>query len=117
MAGEPTFFLRYWVLNRGLMSLEEGVRGWTFKPARTLGLRDRGLLQVGMAADIVIFDEAAIDEGPQEQVRDFPADETRMISRGFGIAATIVNGEVMTRNGQHTGARSGRVLRSTDYRV
>jgi N-acyl-D-amino-acid deacylase len=115
MAGEPTYFLRYWVLQRGLMSLEEGVRAWTFKPAMAFGLNDRGLIRPGMAADIIVFDERTIDEGPQEMVQDFPAGETRFISRGKGIAASVVNGTVVTRDGKHTGRLPGRVLRSTDY--
>ena len=115
IAGEPTYFLRYWVLTRGIMSLEEGIRAWTFKPAMAFGIRDRGLIRPGMAADLVVFDEKTIEEGPQEQVQDFPAGETRYISKGKGITATIVNGNVLTKDGKHTGVMPGRVLRSTQY--
>jgi N-acyl-D-aspartate/D-glutamate deacylase len=92
------------------MSLEEGVRKLTFMVASIFGLRDRGLLRPGMAADLVLFDPAAVRECEPEMVRDLPAGEKRLIQKALGIEMTIVNGEVLVDRGEHTGALPGRVL-------
>ncbi len=86
----------------GLLSLREAVRKMTGRPAEVLGLRDRGLLREGYAADVAVFDPAvAIDRATYEAPHQYPR----------GISTVIVNGEIVIDAGQHTGALPGRVLR------
>jgi N-acyl-D-aspartate/D-glutamate deacylase len=73
-------------------------------------LHDRGLLRPGMAADVVLFDPATVRECDPEMVSDLPAGEKRLIQKATGIEMTIVNGQVLTAAGEHTGALPGRVL-------
>jgi N-acyl-D-aspartate/D-glutamate deacylase len=110
--GFGTFLLSYWVRQRGIMPMEEAIRKLTFMPASIFGIHDRGLLRPGMAADIFIFDPAAIDLEKPEQVNDLPERAPRYIQHGRGIHYTIVNGSVLMQNGSHTGAYPGKVLRS-----
>ena len=107
-----TILLGHWVRDRGLMSLEQGVRELTFVPASIFGLYDRGLLRPGMAADVTIFDPAIIRPRDPELVYDYPAGEGRLDQKANGVIATIVNGQVATESGQYTGALSGRLLKN-----
>ena len=61
--GFGTFLLSYWVRERRIMPMEEAIRKLTFMPASIFGIHDRGLLRPGMAADVFVFDPAAIDRG------------------------------------------------------
>jgi N-acyl-D-amino-acid deacylase len=108
--GYSTRLLGYWVREKGIMSLEEGVRKLTFMVASIFGLHDRGLLRRGMAADLVLFDPTTIRECEPEMVQDLPANEKRFIQKATGIEMTIVNGEVLVNKGNHTGALPGSVL-------
>ena len=109
--GVSSFILSHWVRDEGLFSLAEGVRRLTSGPARVIGLKDRGVLAPGMRADINVFDLAAVGERQPELVRDFPGGAPRYIQRSTGYHATFVNGDLAFQNGEHAGARSGRVLR------
>jgi N-acyl-D-amino-acid deacylase len=88
----------------GLFPLETAVYKMTGLTAKTFGLADRGVLKVGMAADITVFDAGRIDEA---------ATFARPIAPAKGIDTVIVNGEIVWREGKSTGARPGRVLRRT----
>jgi N-acyl-D-aspartate/D-glutamate deacylase len=100
------------VREKKIMSLEEGVRKLTFMVASIFGLRDRGLLRSGMAADLVVFDPATIRECDPVMVQDLPANEKRYIQKALGIEMTIVNGQVLVEKDNHTGALPGAVLGS-----
>jgi N-acyl-D-aspartate/D-glutamate deacylase len=115
--GYSTRLLAEWVREKGVMTLEEAVRRLTFDSASALGIYDRGLLRPGMAADIVVFDPETVRPLPQEIVRDFPAGGWRMKEPAAGIAATIVNGDILLEDGKHTGALPGRVLRNSHYQA
>jgi N-acyl-D-aspartate/D-glutamate deacylase len=106
-----TYFLASWVRERGLMPLEEAIFRMTFFPASVMGLADRGLVREGYAADLFLFDPEAIRPVDKEQRQDFPGGGTRYVTRPGGIPYTMVNGEVLVADGQHTGAYPGRVLR------
>jgi len=106
-----TFVLSYWVRERGLFTVAEGVRRMTSGPARVLGLTDRGVLAAGKRADVVVFDLAKVAQLQPEMVYDFPGGAPRYIQRGRGYRAVLVNGELTLENDELTGARSGRVLR------
>lgn len=108
--GYATRLLGYWVREKKIMSLEEGVRKLTFMVASIFGLPDRGLLRPGMAADLVLFDPATIRECEPEMVSDLPGGEKRLIQKANGIEMTIVNGQVLVAQGEHTGTLPGEVL-------
>jgi len=108
--GYATRLLGYWIREKNIMSLEEGVRKLTFMVASIFGLPDRGLLRPGMAADLVVFDPATVRECDPEMVQDLPGNEKRLIQKAIGIETTIVNGQVLVERGEHTGTLPGMVL-------
>jgi N-acyl-D-amino-acid deacylase len=107
-----THLLAYWVRTRKLFSLEDAVRLITLAPAVAWGFRDRGILREGCVADINVFDAERIAPDVPTLVADLPAGAKRLKQKSTGILATIVGGEVFMRNGEHTGALRGRLLRS-----
>jgi len=110
--GFATTMLSYWVRERQIMSLEEAIKKLTFLPASVFGIRDRGLLRQGMAADIFAFDPARIALAEAEKVQDLPAGAPRYIQAAKGIHYSVINGSVLMNNGAHTGMYPGKVLRS-----
>ncbi|PYM74949.1 MAG: amidohydrolase [Candidatus Rokuibacteriota bacterium] len=106
-----THLLYHWVRRKQAFTLEQAVRMLTLVPATLWGFADRGLIREGMAADFVVFDPETIVAEMPEVVDDLPAGARRLVQRTRGIAATIVNGEVLLRDGKHTGALPGRLLR------
>jgi N-acyl-D-amino-acid deacylase len=105
-----TYYLKSWLLDRKLFSLEEGVRRITHLPAVVTGIKARGLLARGYAADIMIFDPAHIGLGKKQLVRDMPGGEERWQVLPEGVLRVMVNGELIVKDGKLTGARPGRVL-------
>ena len=113
--GYSTRLLAEWVREKQAMTLEAAVKRLTFESANTFGLYDRGLLQPGKAADIVIFDPDTVRPLPNEVVHDFPGGAMRMRQRAEGICMTVVNGQVLMEDGRHVGSLPGRVLRNSHY--
>jgi len=113
--GYATRFLGYWVRDRKVMSLEEGVRKLTFMVASIFGLHDRGLIRPGMAADLVLFDPQTVSDCEPEMVHDLPGGEKRLVQKAVGVKMTIVNGEILTEEGRHSGALPGRVLGRAEH--
>jgi len=112
-SGYPTYVLGTWVRERGALTLEEAVRRMTSDPADFFGIRDRGRLAPGMAADVAIFDARTVASGGRpERLYDLPGGAKRMVMRSRGIEYTIVNGAVTWERGALTGAAAGQVLRS-----
>lgn len=111
-----TYLLRRWVREKQVLKLEEAVRMLTSRPAEVFGISDRGRLQEGLAADVVIFDPETVSDGPLQRVRDFPGGADRLISEATGIDAVIVNGQLLRRDNQDaidtTGALPGKLLRN-----
>ncbi len=97
----PRVLGRY-VRERHVLTLEDAIRKMTSFPAARLGLTDRGLLKVGMMADIVVFDAATIADR---------ATFTDPHHYSEGVKYVLVNGQLTVANGVHTGVRAGRVLR------
>ena len=94
--------LAEYVRNRAVLTLEEAIRRMTSLPARIFGLKDRGFLRVGMAADLVLFDPAKVqDRATFAQPHQY--------SEGFDLV--IVNGRVAVENSKPTAELAGRVLR------
>src|SRR5437667_447317 len=106
-----THLLYHWVRTKQAFTLEQAVRMLTLVPATLLGFHDRGLVRQGMAADLVVFDPDTIVAEMPEVVDDLPSGARRLVQRTRGIAATVVNGEVLLRDGKHTGALPGQLLR------
>ena len=106
-----THIFSYWVREKQAFSLEEAVRLVTYDTATHWGFHDRGLLREGMAADIVVFDPHTIGPRMPEVAADLPAGAKRLKQTANGINATIVNGQILLRNNQHTGALPGKLLR------
>ena len=83
------------------MPLEEAIYKMSGLPAQTIGMQDRGVLQAGMAADIVVFDpETVIDKATYQ--------EPSLMSEG--IIHTLVNGQFAWKNGKATGNKAGKAL-------
>jgi N-acyl-D-amino-acid deacylase len=106
-----THVLAHWVRDRQALSLEEAVRMLSFVPASAWGLHERGLLREGMAGDVIVFDPDRVAPLMPEVVDDLPAGARRLRQKSAGFLASIVNGEVVLREGEHTGAFPGRLLR------
>ena len=106
-----THLLYHWVRTKQAFTLEQAVHMLTCVPATLWGFHDRGLIREGMAADIVVFDPDTIMAEMPEVVDDLPAGARRLVQRTRGIAATVVNGQILLRNGKHTGALPGKLLR------
>jgi N-acyl-D-amino-acid deacylase len=93
--------LSKYVRDEKVISLEEAVRRMTSLPAQKFGLKDRGLLREGFAADVVIFDEKTVQDLSTYE-------KPHAYSKGFHFV--LVNGQLVIDNEQHTGTRSGQSL-------
>ena len=91
-----------YVRARNVLRLEDAIRRMTSLPARTFGLRDRGEIREGMAADLVLFNPALVQD---------KATYTRPHQHSQGFELVLVNGKTVVEGGRLTGARRGRVLR------
>ena len=94
-----------------MLALEEAVRLLTSVPAARYGLRGRGRLAPGCAADLVLFDPARVATRPTEMVHDLPGGQRRLIQRAEGIVSVFVNGTPVVDRGEPVDCRPGRVLR------
>jgi len=100
--------LGVYVREKKALTLPDAVRKMTALPAAITGLSDRGLLRPGMAADITLFDPQTVkDKATFENPLQYPV----------GIRYVVVNGVVVIDQGQHTGAKPGRVLRGRGRKI
>jgi len=100
-------FLGHYVRDRKLMPLEEGIHRLTGLPAANWKLADRGCLRIGCFADIVVFDPATIaDHATYDRPQQYAS----------GVSDVFVNGVQVLRDGEHTGAKPGRVVRGPGWR-
>ncbi|MFN5135630.1 MAG: N-acyl-D-amino-acid deacylase family protein [Chitinophagaceae bacterium] len=98
--------LARYVREQKIISLEEAIRRMTSLAAQKFQLKDRGMIKEGMAADIIVFDEATVkDNATYEQPHQF--------SSGFHFV--IVNGQVVINEGKHNGIKSGLVLKGPAF--
>jgi len=98
--------------DRDLLSLESAVNKLTDVPARLYGLKDRGRIEEGWWADLVIFDAAEVAPAEVEVREDLPGGAWRLYSEAVGVHHVFINGEHAVRNGEFTDARPGALLRS-----
>ncbi|MFA7387696.1 MAG: amidohydrolase family protein, partial [Thiohalobacteraceae bacterium] len=107
-----TFTLQRGVRDHGVIPLERAVHLMTDRIARYFGLVDRGRLVAGARADIVLFDEATVGRGATYLRQDMPDGSGRIYADAIGVPHVFVNGVQIVRDGEHTGALPGTVLRS-----
>ena len=84
----------------------------TAQPAELFGLRERGLVREGYAADLFVFDPATVGSEPARLVFDLPGDTPRLFAGSRGVVRVLVNGVETVRDGAAVGALPGTVLRS-----
>ncbi|MCZ6666238.1 MAG: amidohydrolase family protein [Gammaproteobacteria bacterium] len=112
-----THLLSYWVRDRQEFTLEEAVRLITYDTSTAWGLHDRGLIREGMNADLVVFDPDTIVQDMPELLNDLPSGALRLKQTATGISATVVNGEILLENNEHSGNLPGRLVRGPLARV
>lgn len=100
------------VRDHQVVTLEQAVRLITDVPARFYGLTERGRIEPGWHADLVLFDPATVDHGPERTRYDLPAGAPRLVADAYGITSVLVGGVEVCRDGAATGALPGTVLRS-----
>ena len=110
-ASYSTFALAYWVRERRLMPLERMVHKLTAQLAEMWGIADRGVLRPGAFADVNVIDFDRLDLRLPEVRHDMPTGAAALVQDATGYVATVVNGQVLMREGKHTGAFPGVVLR------
>ncbi len=113
-ASMPTSLLAHWARDRTRgpkLPIEFVVAKMTRDTADLYGLNDRGILAPGMKGDLNVIDFDALGLEIPELVHDLPAGAGRLIQRATGYLATVVSGEVTFRDGKHTGALPGRLVR------
>jgi N-acyl-D-aspartate/D-glutamate deacylase len=95
-----------------VLPIEDAIARLTAIPARAYGIVDRGTLEVGKAADVLLIDRDRLSAGDTPRyVRDFPAASGRYVVDATGYHSVIVNGQTLLRDGADTGHRPGVVLR------
>jgi N-acyl-D-amino-acid deacylase len=113
-AGFGLHLLGHWARELGAMTMSEAVRRLTHRPAQVFGMRQRGMIRVGYAADLMLFDPATVARGPKRRVFDLPGGAPRLTTDAVGVHGVWVNGQrVADENGLLESApRAGEVLTS-----
>ena len=114
MCGAPytTDFLAGCLRGRKLWSVERAVAALSDEPARLFGLKQRGRIETGFHADLVLFDPATIGSGEIYAKNDRPGGTARLFAESTGVRRVFVNGQAIVVDGEATEALPGRVLRS-----
>jgi N-acyl-D-aspartate/D-glutamate deacylase len=111
-----TDLLEWLVREEGRLSVEDAHYKLSWMPARAVGIRGRGALLEGMAADVIVYDPTRIKRSPDwrkvEVAHDQPAGEWRLVQRAEGYHWTLVNGQITFEGEKCTGATPGRLLRT-----
>ncbi|MFN9032114.1 MAG: amidohydrolase family protein, partial [Alphaproteobacteria bacterium] len=107
--GDTGYLFSEFVRGTGALTLEQAVAKITGETAAIWGLKDRGLLKPGHAADIVVFDPDRIARGEERPVFDMPGDGMRYTRDSVGVEAVLVNGELAWTPAGYTQAKAGRI--------
>ncbi|HVN90530.1 MAG TPA: amidohydrolase family protein [Candidatus Binataceae bacterium] len=112
-AGYCTYLLGRWVREKQALTLEHAIKRITSEPADFFGIKNRGRLLPGMAADVAIFDFNTVGSSKRGEMRtDLPGSGRRLIMPARGVEHVIVNGQELYKEGKASGAMPGQVLRS-----
>ena len=112
-AGYCTYLLGTWVRDRQVMSLERAIKRITSEPADFFGIKQRGRLLPGMAADVVVFDYNTIGSAKRGEMRnDLPGGGRRIVMTARGIEHVVVNGQTLYDEGKLGDTLPGQVMRS-----
>jgi N-acyl-D-aspartate/D-glutamate deacylase len=112
-AGYCTYLLGTWVRDKQSMSLERAIKRLTSEPADFFGIKNRGRLIPGMAADVVVFDQNTVGSAKRGEMRnDLPGGGRRIVMTARGIEHVIVNGQALYDEGKLGRTLPGQVLRS-----
>ena len=112
-AGYCTYLLGRWVREKQVMTLERAIQRITSEPADFFGIKNRGRLLPGMAADVAIFDYNTVGSNKRGEMRnDLPGSGRRLVMPARGVEHVIVNGQELYNAGKLTDAMPGQVLRS-----
>jgi N-acyl-D-aspartate/D-glutamate deacylase len=109
-AGDTSYLLARWVRGLKAFTLEQAVHRLTGELADAFGIRNRGRLVAGQAADLVLFDPDTVDRGAEDFVHDVPGGGNRYVRHATGIDLVAVNGAVTWERGAYTGTRAGEVV-------
>ncbi|HXL76326.1 MAG TPA: amidohydrolase family protein [Burkholderiales bacterium] len=111
-AGFGLHLLGHWVRELGVLSLEDAARRLTGQPAAVFGIKGRGVLKPGYQADLLLFDPASVNRGPNRRVFDLPGGHPRLTTDAVGVHGVWVNGVRIVRDGDlDRSRRPGRLLR------
>lgn len=110
-AGFGLHLLGHWARELGAMPMREAVRRLTSHPAAVLGMKDRGLIEEGLAADLLLFEPEHVGRGPKRKVFDLPGGAPRLTTDAVGVHGVWVNGiQVADRRGLLHAPLAGRIL-------
>ena len=108
--GDTTHLLEHYVRETQQMSLPKAIFRMTKEVADDWGIKDRGVIEKGRAADIVLFDINSVGISDESFVNDFPGEANRYMRYSKGYEYVIVNGSVVYQNNQYTNEKSGQVV-------
>jgi N-acyl-D-aspartate/D-glutamate deacylase len=114
-AGFGLHLLGHWNRELGVLDTAQAVHRLSGQPARLFGIRDRGLLKEGYAADLMLFDPATVARGPKRRAHDLPSGAARLTTSGVGLHGVWINGAHVTDTKGFCAdpqSRPGKVLRS-----
>ena len=94
-AGFGLHLMGHWARELGAMSMSEAVRRLTSHPAQVFGMRERGVIREGYAADLLLFDPATVARGPKRRVFDLPGGAPRLTTDAIGVHGVWVNGRMI----------------------
>jgi len=110
-----THLLGHWTREKEVLQLEQAVALLTSRSAQVFGIRDRGRLEEGLAADLAIFDFDEVGCSKLRRVNDLPGGGSRLVADATGMRAVLVNGELIRERDRDAidpdGPLPGRVLR------
>ncbi len=107
--------LTHWTRDRSRgpkFNIEKIVKKQTYDTAKLFGFYDRGVIKEGFRADLNIIDYNNLNINKPYIVNDLPGNAQRLMSKATGYKQTFVLGELVQENGEDTGARPGKLVRS-----
>lgn len=115
-AGFGLHVLGHWARDKGIMPLEKAVYKLTLEPAKLFGIKDRGFIDKGAWADLLLFDPRTVNRGPSHRLHDLPSGASRLTTPSIGVHGVWVNGRKVADEGGliPKAPLSGQVIREYD---